>query len=222
MSKKILGLALVLLIFLTSGTVFSQSFEVAGGFVGGYGKPVFSEDDVYTNPSTGTVGLGLQMGLLGKRFALLAEGDLAFLIPQTYFMWNGGAIIECYPFVFKDGETKIGFGVGGGFGSFLENTWYVRAEIPFLVSGFKLGINGEYYFLENGPAFRVGIMFFLREREWWSSSRNKHFSRLSQSKSRRNRSTYQSSKALCALCDLCAFVREFFRASVRGSLLIFR
>ena len=34
MSKKISGIALVLLMFSASGTVFSQSFELAGGLVG--------------------------------------------------------------------------------------------------------------------------------------------------------------------------------------------
>jgi hypothetical protein len=163
MSKKILGIALVLLMFLVSGTVFSQSFELAGGPVLGYGKAVFENEGDYTNPGVGTVGLGLQMGVLGKRFALLAEGSLAWVLPDPIaVMWNGGAILECYPFVFENGETRIGFGVGGGFGRFLENTWYIRAEIPILFSSGKLGINGEYYLLENGPAFRVGIMLFFR------------------------------------------------------------
>jgi hypothetical protein len=163
MNKTISGIALILLMFLVSGTVFSQSFELAGGFVGGYGKAVSENEGDYTNPGVGTVGLGVQMGVLGKRIALLAEGSLAWVLPDPIaIMWNGGAIFECYPFVFENGETRIGFGVGGGFGRFLENAWYVRAEIPFLFSFFKLGINGEYYFLENGPAFRVGLMLFFR------------------------------------------------------------
>ena len=177
MSKKT-ALALILLMFLASGTVFSQSFEVAGGLVLGYGKAVSENEGDYTNPDVGTLGLGLQMGVLERRFALLAEGNLAWVFPQDSmtFMWNGGAILEFYPIVSKEVGAKIGLGVGGGYGSFLEDAWYVRVAIPFIFPGiivgiddnyyffpgFKLGINGEYYFLENGPVFRAGLMVFVR------------------------------------------------------------
>jgi len=164
MHKTISGIPLILLMFLASGTVFSQSFEIAGGPFGGYGKAVSENEGDYINPGVGTLGLGLQVGVLGKRLALLAEGSLAWVFPQDSMtiMWNGGAILECYPFVFENGETRIGFGVGGGYGRFLENAWYVRAEIPFLFPYVKVGINGEYYFLENGPAFRAGLMVYFR------------------------------------------------------------
>jgi hypothetical protein len=161
--KKILGIALVLFVFLATGTVFSQSFEVTAGVDLGWGNAVYEDGGKYTNPSAINVGLGIQMGAMWKRIALLAEGRLAYVIADSNFlMWNAGAIFEYYFFVFEDGTTKIGIGAGGGYGSYAENAPYVRAGIPFIFSRGKLSVHGEYYFHDKGPVFRAGLMYSVR------------------------------------------------------------
>jgi hypothetical protein len=163
--NKFLYITLVLFMFLAAGTLFSQSFEIAGGVDLGWGNAVYeNKDGEETSSGLVNVGLGLQIGAMWKKTALLAEGNMSYVFTKDApnVMWNAGAIFEFYPFVFENGETKLGIGLGGGYGSFLMNSFYARVEIPFIFSGGKIGINGEYYFINNGPAYRVGLMYYLR------------------------------------------------------------
>jgi hypothetical protein len=161
MKKKILGIALA---FLASGIVFAQSFEIAAGLDIGGGKAVYEKDGNYTNPGVFDIGLNLQIGVMWEKIALLAEGGLAWVFGDdvSLLRWNAGGIFEFYPFIFENGETKLGIGLGVGYGSFLEDALYAKVEIPFIFSGGKIGINGGYYFLDNGPAFRVGLTYSVR------------------------------------------------------------
>jgi hypothetical protein len=99
-----------------------------------------------------------------KRFSLLVEGNAAGVFPpkDPFISLGIGGIIEFYPFVFDEGKTKVGIGLGGGYGIFYDNTWYFRAEIPFIFPWGKLGLRGEYYPFDDRPAFRVGLMYFVR------------------------------------------------------------
>jgi hypothetical protein len=162
--NKYLYITLVLFMFFAAETVFSQSFEIAGGVDLGWGNAVYeNKDGEKTNSGLLNVGLGLQMGVMWKKIALLAEGKLSYVFNEdTNVMWNAGAIFEFYPFVFENGETKLGIGLGGGYGSFLLDSFFAKVEIPFIFTGGKIGINGEYYFIDNGPVYRVGLMYCVR------------------------------------------------------------
>lgn len=163
--NKIAYVTLVLFFFLAAGTVFAQSFEIAGGVDIGWGNAVY-EDDEGNDTSSGmvNVGLGLQIGAMWEKISILAEGDILWVFTNgaPKIMWNAGAVFEYYPLIFEDGETKLGIGLGVGYGSFLKDSLYARVEIPFIFIGGKVGINGEYYFVEKGPSYRVGIMYYLR------------------------------------------------------------
>jgi hypothetical protein len=158
--KLTFGIVLILLMLFASGTVFSQEFEIAGGVLLGYGSAVEGKE----TPGLLNIGLGLQMGALWDKFAVLGEASLSWVLPHDSFMimWNAGIIGEYYFFTFDEGESKLGIGLGGGYGGFIDDTWYARLEIPMITTGGKLAINGEYYFFENKPSWRVGIMYYFR------------------------------------------------------------
>jgi hypothetical protein len=171
MNKKNFSLALFFLMFLVSETLYSQSFDINGGILIGYGQIAYKksseEGDSINKNGVIPIDLGLQVGVTWERIALLAEGNLAIgIILETngewFAPWNAGAIFEFYPFIFENGESKLGIGVGGGYGYFYGSAPYVRAEIPFIISSMKIGLNGEYYFLDNGPIFRAGLMVYFR------------------------------------------------------------
>jgi hypothetical protein len=171
MNNKVLTITLIFMMSLVSGTLYSQSFDINGGLLIGYGKIAYEKSSEEGNSiiSNGAIpiGLGLQVGVTWERIALLAEGNLAYgFILETdgewFANWNAGAIFEFYPFILENGESKLGIGVGGGYGGFYGSAPYVRVEIPFIIPGMKIGLNGEYYFLDNGPIFRAGLMVYFR------------------------------------------------------------